>query len=311
MKRSSIDIGSNSVLLLIAELDSNKLIEIEDHSSVTALGKNLDQENKFIQESMDDTFQALVNYKKIIESHGLSSEDTIVTATEASRVAKNSKEFFRKIKMELGFNIQTISSDGEAYYTGLGISLGVIQSSTDENIKDKMIIIDLGGASTEVIEISLNPFSIIDSISMPMGSVRGQDWLIEDKIENQVSAVLKNNNLKKFHTKKGIFVAGTATTLACMIKNLKAFDAAKINCQVLKRDEFKIFVSSILEKTSDELLHSFPYIGTRAKTVGAGGMILSRLIDELEMTEVQISTMGLRHGTLFEGVINERFNITK
>lgn len=299
--RASIDIGSNSVLLLIASvLDGTGITELGDHSRVTALGKDLDVTKEFAKESMENTFKALLEYKQIIEENGLSSEETIVTATEASRVAKNAPEFFEKIKKELGFTIQTITSEGEAYYTGRGISLG-------DQSDQEQIIIDLGGASTELIKISSHPFEIKSSISIPVGSVRGNDWLEKNTLEEEVKERCAQFNLDHYASEKVTLVAGTATTLACMYLGLKKFDASKLNGQVITMENFEKYVSSIFQQTPEALQEQFPYIGKRARTVGSGGLILCRLMSELKVKTISISTFGLRHGTLYEGEINGRY----
>ena len=120
--RCSIDIGSNSTLLLVGEIVGDVINEVVDVATVTGLGKNIDKDSKFVEESMNLTFETLKGYKRIIEKNGLNPSEAIVTATEASRVATNAKDFFAKIKNELGFDITIISSEAEAYYTGRGVS---------------------------------------------------------------------------------------------------------------------------------------------------------------------------------------------
>ncbi|MBT7608588.1 MAG: hypothetical protein HN576_02455 [Bacteriovoracaceae bacterium] len=302
--RSSIDIGSNSVLLLIGITVESKIQVLRDESRVTSLGKDLDLNKKFINESMDKTYYALEEYKKLIEVAGLNSSDTIVSATEASRVATNAKVFFEKIKKNLGFNIQLISSDGEAYYTGLGISLASISNTQAGNEK---IIIDLGGASTELIKISLSPFEIKSSLSLPLGSVRGQDWIDKKILREKVEEIFRTWDLTPYHHHSPIFVAGTMTSIACVMKSLNTFDAEEINGQVFSLENFNDSIQKISEDTHEELLSKYPYLGKRARTIAAGGLIIKSLCEQLNVQKLEISTSGLRHGTLFEGVINDGF----
>jgi len=110
LKRATIDIGSNTILLLAAELDSKKIVrEVLNCSEVTALGKNLDKTKAFAQESMQESFRALTSYKQKLAEVGIEPQEVIVTATEASRVAQNSQDFFEKIKQEIGFGVTIIS----------------------------------------------------------------------------------------------------------------------------------------------------------------------------------------------------------
>ena len=112
MKRATIDIGSNSVLLLAGTMENGLLTEVLNESRITSLGKNLDIAKMFNPESMEATFTALKDYKTLLESNGFLVAQTIVTATEALRVAKNAEDFFQKIKNELAkvsyFNAEKI-----------------------------------------------------------------------------------------------------------------------------------------------------------------------------------------------------------
>ena len=98
MLKASIDIGSNSVLLLISEYVDGSFQDIESKSRVTSLGRNLDETGKFQDKSMDATFDALKEFKKIIGKYDIKPEETIMTATEASRVASNAADFFKKLR---------------------------------------------------------------------------------------------------------------------------------------------------------------------------------------------------------------------
>ena len=119
--RASIDIGSNSVLLLIADLTNNKFNEISKRSYITSLGKDLDKNQAFHPESMQATYDAIKDYAEECDTHNIPRELIIATATEASRVAQNSTDFFIKIKNDLGVNIQTITTQAEAYFSTKGI----------------------------------------------------------------------------------------------------------------------------------------------------------------------------------------------
>ena len=93
MIRASIDIGSNSVLLLAAELDNvgtKILSEILNLSYITSLGRDLDKTKKFHPDSMQSTYEALLDYKIQLEKIHITPQEVLVTATEASRVALNS-----------------------------------------------------------------------------------------------------------------------------------------------------------------------------------------------------------------------------
>ena len=185
--KASIDIGSNSVLLVAGEFQSGKFFKDLDLSHVTGLGKGIDKTKEFAPESMEKTFKALSEYREKIKAFEIRPEEVMVTATEASRVAKNSLDFFKKVKNELGFNVQIINPKGEAYFSSKGVELGNISGAPSKNI-----LVDLGGASTEIIKFANKPYAFLDFLSLPMGSVRGTEWLEQKNLTKKLRISFTN-----------------------------------------------------------------------------------------------------------------------
>jgi exopolyphosphatase/guanosine-5'-triphosphate,3'-diphosphate pyrophosphatase len=304
LKRATIDIGSNTILLLAAELDSKQIVrEVLNCSEVTALGKNLDKTKSFAQESMLDSFKALILYKEKLATIGIKPDEVIVTATEASRVAQNSQEFFDKIKKEIGFGVTIISPQGEAYYSALGAAL-------DLQVEEA-VVMDIGGASTELIKLQLNPFKVIDFISMPIGSVRGTDWLSENTFDQKINEVFTHykNKLPIFKTQTLCCVAGTMTSVANIYHGRKVFDEQIVHGTKITMTEFSKLIDSYKHLSSETLLENFPFLGKRSKTIVAGSYI-GHLVSKVINAEVlEVSTYGLRYGTLMEGKIQNEFII--
>ena len=302
MLRASIDIGSNSILLLAGEVGHGTFSEKVNEANISGLGKNLDKESKFAEASMDKTLKILTKYKGIIESLNLNVSDVIVTATEASRVAKNAEIFFNKVKEELGFRVKVITSEGEAYYTALGIRSGLIGGDDKEKV-----VMDIGGASTELIKIKSNPFSIISSISLPIGSVRATEWLKERHFEQKLKEIIEAYSLSDFQTYKIICVAGTMTSLAAMLKGLKLYKDNLVDGHEFDFLTFHSFVSKLKKFNPPEILNNFPVVGKRFETILGGAIVGLELGQALKVKKISISTRGLRYGTLFEGEIHGRF----
>lgn len=302
-KRASIDIGSNTVLLLAAEIVENPFSynELFNETHVTSLGKDLDKTGVFHPDSIRDTYEALKEYKEKVESIGISPADVIVTATEASRVAKNSNELFEKVKKELGFNVSIINAEGEAYYTSLGVVKG---HTTDFS---SAVIMDVGGASTELILIQVNPFKINKTISLPVGSVRGTDWVSEGTFEKKMKDLLDNDELDYFKSDYLLCVAGSMTSLGGMIKGLTKYDSSEVNGSAITFDKYLGFFESIQDLSPEELLKKFPFLGKRAKSILAGAKLGLKMGKRLEIKSFEISTFGLRYGTLFSGNIDKKY----
>jgi exopolyphosphatase/guanosine-5'-triphosphate,3'-diphosphate pyrophosphatase len=249
---------------------------------------------------MKATYEALAEYQKLLTILNVASKDVLVTATEASRVAQNAKEFFSKIKNELGFHITTISGEGEAFYTALGVATGV-------EIKDPSIVImDIGGASTELIKLQLNPFNILKSISRGVGSVRATDWKREKLFESKMNEIL-SNDLNDYTTKDLVCVAGSMTALAGIYKGHKEFDDKSIDGLKINFNEFKNFVTDLEKTNVDNLLLLFPFLGKRAPMVAGGARVAEMFASRLGIDTITISTRGLRYGTLHKGAIDDKF----
>lgn len=303
MIRASIDIGSNSVLLLAAEIDERSgtiTREILNESFITSLGKDLDVTKKFHPDSMKATYEALSEYKKLLEKINFPVKDTIMTATEASRVATNANEFYQKIKDELGFSVQIISSEGEAYYTALGVV------SSFSNQRNNIVVMDVGGASTELIKIQLNPFKIAETISLPVGSVRATDWKSKGEFDQRMGEIL-SPDLSQYHTDTLVCVAGSMTALASMYLGQREYEDKKIEGMKIAFKSFQDFSRDLQNTTVENLLLLFPFLGKRAPMVAGGSKVVELIGKKLNIDTMEVSTRGLRYGTVISGGIDEQF----
>lgn len=304
MRRVSIDIGSNSVLLLAVEIGHDGVItkELLNESFITSLGKDLDVNKRFHADSMKATYEALSEYRKLLDKINFPTQDVIVTATEASRVSTNSREFFKKIKDELGFNIQIISSDGEAYYT----ALGVVSSLERKTSGKKIIVMDIGGASTELIQINIEPFKILKSISLPIGSVRATDWKSKGEFEQKMSEIL-DKDFSEYQTDVLVCVAGSMTALASIYLGQKEYVDSKVEGMKISFSSFQGFAKDLRNTSVENLLMLFPFLGKRAPMVGGGSHVAELIGNKLKIDTIKISTRGLRYGTVISGGIDEQF----
>jgi exopolyphosphatase/guanosine-5'-triphosphate,3'-diphosphate pyrophosphatase len=297
--RASIDIGSNSILLLIGDFSESNYKEIRNESSVTALGRDLDKTGVFHEESMSCSFDVLKDYAAIAKSCGIKPENIITTATEASRVAKNAPEFFERVQSETGINIQIITSEAEAYYS----TKGIMFNTTFE--EDEICVMDIGGASTELIKLSTKKNKILKDFSMPVGAVRVTNWIEENCFQENLDKVLKdyNKNFQEVKSKKLFCVAGTMTSLAGIFLGLSYFDEKKIHGLNMNTSDIHSMVNSYNSFSKLDFLKEFPFLGKRSATIFGGLLVATAIFKELGVELVEISTYGLRYGTIEQGRI--------
>lgn len=301
--RASIDIGSNSVLLLVGDISNGKLREISKRSEITSLGRDLDATKNFHSESMEATYQALESYAKECDHLGIQRTDIIATATEASRVAANASVFFAKVEHDLKIKVNIITSQAEAYFSSKGIlNNGQFRSEI-------ITIMDIGGASTELIRVNTKTFQVLETISMPIGAVRATQWLDEKLFVQRLQKVFLDfrNEIDKFQTKELYCVAGTVTSLGNMHLKNKEFIENEVHGLVLKAEDVDALFKTYSEFSPKETLELFPFLKKRTNSIRGGLHLVYHLAHRLMVKELTISTYGLRFGTLLEGEIKKQY----
>lgn len=304
--RASIDIGSNSILLLVVDLDNNYQVIVSE-SNVTALGKDLDTTGVFASGSLKNSMDVLKSYAKICNNLGIDSKDIIATATEASRIALNSKEFYDEVFDNTGIKVTLLTGEGEAYYSTVGILFNTKFNS------DTIFIMDIGGASTEIIKVDVKESRILKSFSMPIGAVRITNWLENGVYDEKLEVVLKNfeDDLKLVKTTHLHCVAGTMTSVANMQLNHQEFDELEVHGHSFSTLEVVKMLDEFKQLSPREILEKFPFLGKRSSTIIGGMMVALNVFDWLGVENVTISTYGLRYGTLIEGSIKDEFIFRK
>lgn len=299
--RASIDIGSNSVLLLIAEIESGKVNILSKRAEVTMLGRDLDKNKTFHEESMLATMEALSSFVRECEQQGVAPDSIVATATEASRVAKNARDFYSQVEQKLKLKVKVITPEAEAYFSTKGILF-----NSDFN-SEVITIMDIGGASTELIKVNTKTYQIIETISMPVGSVRGTQWLEEGLFVQNLQKVFLDfrNDLDKFQTKELYCVAGTMTSLGNMHLQRKEFIEDDVHGLVLKTEDVENLFKKYSGFSPDLFLENFPFLQKRSRNIRGGLHLVYHLTHRLFAKELTISTYGLRFGTLLEGGIGE------
>ena len=306
MFKASIDIGSNSILLLIADIEENYFGDEKSSLRITSLGKGLDKNGFFSATSINDSVRAIQDYKRIIDVYKIPSENIIVVATEASRVSKNSEELLSQIEKILNLKATVLTGAGEAYYTAYGVMKG------DPALQkyNELCMMDVGGASTELIKVDIFNNKVLKSLSLPLGCVRGQEWLEEETFYQKLDSILGQYDITPFKTASLISIAGTMTSLAAMYRGERSYSDKKVEGTVMSLDEYSNFFKDIKKIEPKELLKQYPFLGKRSFVIQAGGLIAKCLGEYLGISNFRVSTYGLRHGVLFAGQIQAKYKFS-
>lgn len=299
MIRASIDLGTNTCLVLIAEWNSaeNQVTQVHyDHCEIVRLGEGVDQEGKLLPEPQARTLECLRNYKKQVEHWGVSPEDVICVATSQARDASNGEAFFESVQNETGFFFKTLSGQEEAQATFIGAMVPPLVSRDS-------VVIDIGGGSTEFM-------SEYAGQSFDMGGVRfterylRSDPVTESEFLECQKAIDQQVEIlgKSFSRKKLVAVAGTPTTLAQWALGIDEFQPEKIDGQVLTVSQLAQQVEELRKRTIKERTTLPGVSPKRADILLAGAMILWRACVVLGFSQCVVSTRGLRYGVLHSSV---------
>lgn len=295
MKVAALDLGSNTFLLLVCDVENGQVKSIyRDEIQVTKLGQGVHANKKFHPDALIRAEECLREFSEMIRAER--PERVLAVATSAARDVSNGQELF-KIGDKYGIPIQIIPGHLEAQITFEGATY---------DIKDKegLAAIDVGGGSTEV--ISLGPDGRTSGVSVDVGSVRLTEMFVTGHpiAEKEVKSIVDYAE-KKFLDAKAqipknklrevIGVAGTPTTLAAVIQNQPYKDELvhgfKISIETLEEWLYKLAKMDL--NTRKSLVGMDPL---RADVIVAGTAVLIAAMRSLKTKLLTVSTRGVRYG---------------
>lgn len=305
LKVATIDIGSNSFLLLLCTANQNGITTIQkDVVEIVRLGQGLATNKKFLPEALDRAKNTLSLFKKMIDE--FQPDIVLPKATAAARIAENRGDLLT-IGRNLGLDIETIPGEQEAKVTYQGVFWGQKNDETGYNL-----LIDIGGGSTEL--IVGKGTNIEYSVSIPFGAVLLTERFIknhpvasddeknlEKEIDSGIAVAL--NSVAKFPVKTVLAVAGTPTTLVQII--LGGYDDAKINGYSLTLEKLSELEGKLKSRTVEQRITELGVPKGRADILYAGSVLLRKIITTVKLKEVKVSTRGVRHGIVAEYFLNQ------
>lgn len=306
MNVASIDLGTNTCLLLVAKKDpKNGEIQevIGDFATVVRLGEGVDQNHQLGEGAMDRTLACLRQYVQKIQEFGIDPAQVVCVATSQARDAKNGSAFFERVSEELHLYFKTLSGQDEARLSFLG-------SLLPEMDRDRVAVMDIGGGSTEFM-------AKLGGLSVDVGSVRFTERYFSAAVDPNVDRPvtdqefwdcqkaidLELEKLKGWREVQGpdsqlVAVAGTATTLASWFLDLPEFDPSAIHQLTLTSGDLHRLVEELKWRTVKERAELTGIEKGRADVILAGALIFWRAMEVLDFPKVRVSTRGLRYGVL-------------
>lgn len=286
-----IDIGSNTLRLLIGNFKKNKLNKIYTDRVITRLGQNLTKNFILSEESIKNSIDALIKFKKDLEKYDVFC--IIAFGTSALREAKNSKDFCEQVEKLTGIKIRIFTEKEEAYYTFLGVT-----GKENKNI----FILDIGGGSTEW--IYHNDELIMDSIPIGVLKIKelflNEDPLSEEKLRNTKEFIVKElkKRIPSLKIKKIIATGGTASTLAMIYCGINYYCPEKTHNIEISLDKLKSILKELSRIPISERKKIVGLPSDRADIICSGLVILETFLDYLNADILVISETGIIEGVM-------------
>tara|TARA_B100001027_G_C16206073_1_gene302847 strand:- start:48 stop:947 length:900 start_codon:yes stop_codon:yes gene_type:complete len=296
VKLASIDLGSNSTRILIAEVNGEKFDVLERLHVVTKMSENIEQSKEISIQAYKRVDSALRNFNKLLIKNDV--DDVFVVGTAALRDAKNAEKIIENIRKKYDFEVEVLSGHDE----GITTSIGVLHFMKKI---ENFLIVDIGGRSTEfiyefrnrIISESLN-LGVVTLTEKYFSNLPIRSNLIDEaklNIETELSKLSINN------TKKVIGVSGTALSLASIFLDQQKFNEEDLHEVEIDIDNVQEIKNRLLKMTEAEIIIKFKGIDPkRAATIISGVFLLEQILNRYANSPIIISKNDILEGLILK-----------
>lgn len=292
--QAAIDIGTHSALLLIAEVEQDRVFPVLEEASTTYLGEGLQQTGRISEEAMARLMTVLSHYSAILSEYSL--DRVLCFGTAVFRRATNAAECQQQIEQRFGWPLRVLTGEEEALYGFQGVMQAVATPTTGA------VAIDIGGGSTEV--IIGNADQIEQSWSFPTGAVLlKEQFNVDENLTTdeaqQIDAALMQPFQAISADARPVFVTGgTATTLAALLLELHTYDIYKIDGCSFSREQLDIMYDELNRLSLSQRADLPGMEPGRAGVILPAMRILFALMDRLQANQITVTVRGARYGIL-------------
>lgn len=326
---AALDLGTNSCRMLIAQPQGKQFRVVDSFSRTVQLGAGLEHSGRLSRASIYRTIQALRVCQQKLKRHDVKKMKLV--ATEACRRASNGREFMNRVRRETGLTLEIIRPQEEAQLAVVSCA-PLVSPQTNQ-----LLVVDIGGGSTELIWIDLSSVpenerspsimrmhggfhskdkglpaaKVVDWISVPLGVATLRDQYNDVEDDSARFALMSwyfEENLAEFAPYKDIpsrdgfqiiGTSGTVTTVAASHLGLKRYDRNKVDGLTMTSDEIDTVIRSYLT-LGPEGRRRDPRIGLdRQALIMSGAAILQALLRCWPTDQLSVADRGLREGMLY------------
>jgi len=300
---AAIDCGTNSLRLLVADVDTGlrRLADVVRRMEIVRLGQGVDATGRLAPDALDRTLHTLGEYADIIHRSGAASVRMV--ATSATRDAANAAEFSAAVTMILGQPPEVLTGSEEAALSFAGATAELAGSS----LPGPYLVVDIGGGSTEFVLGNQDGGNGLAACSMDIGCVRMTERHLHDDPPTaaQIGAATADIDaaiaeasaaVRADRARTLVGLAGSVTTVAGIALDLPAYDPEKIHHARITAGQVHEVTQNLLSQTVAQRREIGVMHPGRADVIGAGALVLDRIITNLGFAEVITSEHDILDG---------------
>ena len=289
--RAVLDVGSNTIRLLVARVSPETFEPIEDASEFVRLGKGVDASGNLREDRIVAAIEAI--RALVARARALGAEEVMAIATSAVRDAGNRDEFVQRVRDTTGVEIRILSGDEEARLTYLGAILG-------NPVTDGTVICDLGGGSAEL--IFATPRGMEWARSLQLGSGRLTEQFVQhdppegaelEQVREYVRRLLRE--LPQVEATKSVLTGGTASHIGYLLG--KGGDPIDLD-----PGDLEIVLTLTSTKSADRLVEEYGVRRERAEVLPAGVAAAAAVVEYYQTPRISITQRGIREGALVDSL---------
>ena len=292
---SSIDLGSNSTRLLVADVNNGEIKSLLKTHRVTKMAEKLEETYLISDQAQKRVLNALKFFLKTSNKYQV--EHICVVGTAAMRDARNAEQFIDLINKKLGIVVEIVSGEQEGVLT----SLGVLNSFPEI---EEYVIVDIGGRSTELISKYKKDFN---SLSFNIGVVTLTEKFFKDLPINEINLINAKNYINEifssvlFKDTNIIGVAGTFLSLASIINRQTKFNEAELHRTTLSKEQINQITNEILNLKEFEIFSNYRGIDPkRSSTITSGIVMVNELINRYNIKTIKVSNSDILEGLILK-----------
>jgi exopolyphosphatase/guanosine-5'-triphosphate,3'-diphosphate pyrophosphatase len=294
---AAVDCGSNTIKLFVGSPPETSV----RLSRMVRLAQGVDRTGRLADEALARAFAAVEEYAAVIAEHGVPPERTRFCATSATRDAANGDVFAQGVHERLGVWPQVLSGAEEAALSFDGAVRHLRTATTDP-----ILVVDIGGGSTELILGSAAPTPhATEAVSMDVGAVRLHERRLHSDPPTpeevaacvaDIDAALDACGVDPATARQVVGVAGTVITVASGVLGLSAYDPTRTDQAVISVPAVHDYVEWLVARTVAER-RALPFMHPgRADVIDAGALILSRVLRRTRTTTLTVSEADILDG---------------